>query len=108
MMAANQSLDELVTSAASHLMGVTATTLRGVCIELLRELVGHFDVDLSFLRRNDHLARTTTLIAEWPPRPHVPEPDPLGVVSFVGADRTLAATERLKGGDDHSPGRRGR
>ncbi len=95
MMAANQSLDELVTSAASHLMGVTATTLRGVCIELLRELVGHFDVDLSFLRRNDHLARTTTLIAEWPPRPHVPEPDPLGVVSFAGADRTFAATEHL-------------
>jgi hypothetical protein len=95
MMVAKASLDELVTSAASRLMGVTATTLCGVCEELLRELVGHFDVDLSFLRRNDHHAGTTTLIAEWPPRPHVPEPDPLGVVSFAGADRTFAATEHL-------------
>ena len=94
-MVASRSLDELVISAASHLMGVTATTLREVCIELLRELVGHFDVDLSFLRRNDHVAGTTTLIAEWPPRPFVPEPDPLGVVSFAGADRTFAATEHL-------------
>jgi len=94
-MVANMTLDELVTSAASHLMGVTATTLRGVCIELLRELVGHFDVDLSFLRRNDHLARTTTLIAEWPHRPFIPQPDPLGIVSFTGADRTFAATEHL-------------
>ncbi len=95
-MVANQTLDELVTSAASHLMGVTATTLRDVYVELLRELVGHFDVDLSFLRRNDHVAGTTTLIAEWPPRPHLPEPDPLGVVSFAGADRTFAATEHLR------------
>ena len=96
MTVANRSLDELVISAASHLMGVTATTLRGAFDELLRELVDHFDVDLSFLRRNDHIARTTTLIAEWPPRPFVPVPDPLGVVSFAGADRTFAATEHLR------------
>ncbi|MGS0688042.1 putative bifunctional diguanylate cyclase/phosphodiesterase [Nakamurella sp. GG22] len=94
-MAANRSLDELVTVAASHLMGVTATTLGEASEQLLRELVGYFDVDLSFFRRNDHTARTTILVAEWPPRPHVPEPDPLGVVSFAGADRTFAATEHL-------------
>ena len=75
-MVANMTLDELVTSAASHLMGVTATTFRGVCDELLRQLVEHFDVDLSFLRRNDHVAGTTTLIAEWPHRPFIPQPDP--------------------------------
>jgi diguanylate cyclase (GGDEF)-like protein len=94
-MAADRTLDEMVTSAASHLMGVTATTFRVVCEELLRELVGHFDVDLSFFRRNDHIAGTTTLVAEWPARPHIPEPDPLGVVAFDGADRTFAATECL-------------
>jgi hypothetical protein len=95
MMPADQSLNDLVTVAASHLMGVTATTLDDAAEKLLRELVGYFDVDLSFFRRNDHTAGTTNLVAEWPPRPHVPDPDPLGVVPFAGADRTFAATEHL-------------
>ncbi len=94
-MAAKRSLDELVTVAASHLMGVTATTLGDASEQLLRELSGYFDVDLSFFRRNDHTAGTTILVAEWPPRPVVPKPDPLGVVSFAAGDRTFAATEHL-------------
>jgi diguanylate cyclase (GGDEF)-like protein len=76
-------------------MGVTATTLHIATRQLLCELVGYFGVDLSFLRRNDHVAGTTVLVAEWPPRPNIPDPDPLGVVRFAGADRTFAATEHL-------------
>ena len=89
------SLEELVTSTASHLMGVTATTLHSATQQLLCELVGYFGVDTSFLRRNDHLAGTTVLVAEWPPRANIPDPDPLGVIHFAGADRIFAATEHL-------------
>lgn len=89
------SLDLLVTSVATELMGVTAPTLRSASQNLLHQLVDYFDVDLSFLRRNDHRRRTTTLVAEWPPRRNVPDPDPLGVVHFADADPVFAATEHL-------------
>ena len=62
---------------------------------LLHHLVDYFDVDLSFLRRNDAASGTTTLVAEWPPRPDIPDPDPLGVVCFADADPVFAATEHL-------------
>ena len=88
-------LEELVTSAATELMGVTALSLHRSTESLLEQLVAYFGVDLSFLRRNDHAARTTNLVAEWPPRLEIPDPDPLGVVSFVGADPTFAAIEHL-------------
>lgn len=89
------SLDELVTKTATDLMGVTAVTLPEASQKLLHHLVDYFDVDLSFLRRNDAARRTTTLVAEWPPRPDIPDPDPLGVVYFADADPIFAATEHL-------------
>ena len=89
------SLDELVTSVATDLMGITAPTLHGASQRLLHQMVDYFDVDLSFLRRNDHSQRTTTLVAEWPPRTTIPVPDPLGVISFADADPIFAATENL-------------
>ena len=89
------SLEELVTSAATDLMGVTAVGLRAAAQDLLEQLVDYFGVDLSFLRRNDHSIGATILVAEWPPRPEIPDPDPLGVVYFAKADATFAATEHL-------------
>jgi diguanylate cyclase (GGDEF)-like protein len=89
------SLDELVTKTATDLMAVTAATLPGASQDLLRHLVDYFDVDLSFLRRNDAARGTTTLVAEWPQRPDIPDPDPLGVVYFADADPVFAATEHL-------------
>jgi len=89
------SLDELVTKTATDLMGVTAVTLQRASQNLLHHLVDYFDVDLSFLRRNDAVRGTTTLVAEWPPRPEIPDPDPLGVVYFADADPIFAATEHL-------------
>ncbi len=89
------SLDELVTSVATDLMGITAPTLNDAAQRLLHQLVDYLDVDLSFLRRNDHSQRTTTLVAEWPPRTAIPVPDPLGVISFADADPIFAATENL-------------
>lgn len=89
-------LDDLVTSVATELMGVTISNLEAASRDLLHRLVDYFEVDLSFLRRNDHELGATVLVAEWPPREDVPDPDPLGVIYFAGADPTFAALENLK------------
>ena len=88
-------LDDLVTSVATELMGVTAASLHSASEQLLHQLVDYFEVDLSFLRRNDHDLGATILVAEWPPRPEIPVPDPLGVIFFATADPTFAALETL-------------
>jgi hypothetical protein len=43
-------LDDLVTSVATDLMGVTAGSLHSASELLLHQLVDYFEVDLSFLR----------------------------------------------------------
>ncbi|MGH3969900.1 MAG: putative bifunctional diguanylate cyclase/phosphodiesterase, partial [Mycobacterium sp.] len=63
---------------------------------VLRDLVEHFGVDYSFLRHNDHTIHATVLIAEWPPRENVPDPDPIGVVYFADADSVFALIENHK------------
>ncbi len=88
-------LEDLVTSVATELMAVTTSTLQSASIDLLHRLVEYFEVDLSFLRRNDHELGATVLVAEWPPRHDIPDPDPLGVIMFAGADPTFAALENL-------------
>ena len=88
-------LDELVTSVASELMSVDSGNQVEAVGRVLRTLMEYFQVDLSFLRYNDHERHVTTLIAEWPPRPDVPDPDPIGEVSFATADPVFAATEHL-------------
>lgn len=90
------SLENLVTSVATKLMAATSATSAQVSQEVLADLVTSFGVDISFLRYNDHSIRATKLIAEWPPRPDVPDPDPLGVVFFADADPIFAAAEHAK------------
>ncbi len=93
---AQRRLDTLVTSVATKLMAVNAATSAAVSAEVLAELVAYFEVDVSFLRHNDHRIRATKLVAEWPPRPEIPDPDPLGVVYFADADPIFAAAEHAK------------
>jgi diguanylate cyclase len=76
----------LVTSVAGQLVEATAATAGEVTERVLARLVGQFHLDYGFLRRNDHDTRTSILVAEWPPRPDVPDPDPLGVVHFSSID----------------------
>ncbi|APE17042.1 hypothetical protein BOH72_19145 [Mycobacterium sp. WY10] len=90
------SLENLVTHVATQLMAVDAATSAKVSQEVLGELVQSFGVDVSFLRYNDHSVRATRLIAEWPVRPFIPDPDPLGVVYFADADPVFAAAEHAK------------
>jgi hypothetical protein len=56
-------LDDLVTSVATELMGVTISNLEAASRDLLHRLVDYFEVDLSFLRRNDHELGATVLVA---------------------------------------------
>ncbi|MET0450597.1 MAG: EAL domain-containing protein [Mycobacterium sp.] len=77
-------------------MAANAATSAAVSQEVLGVLVEYFDVDVSFLRYNDHTIRASILVAEWPPRPDIPDPDPLKVVYFEGADPVFAAAEHVK------------
>jgi diguanylate cyclase (GGDEF)-like protein len=92
----SRSLDVVVTEVATRLIGATAATQPRLSQQVLAELVDVFDVDASFLRHNDHAIRATKLIAEWPVRPDIPDPDPLGIVYFADADPTFAAAEHSK------------
>ncbi|MFY9919554.1 MAG: EAL domain-containing protein [Mycobacterium sp.] len=77
-------------------MAVNAATSAAVSQRVLADLVGHFGVDVSFLRHNDHDIHATRLVAEWPVRPDIPDPDPLGLVYFADADPVFAAAETAK------------
>ncbi len=88
-----RTLDSLVTQVASELMGVDATTMVAASERVLAELVDHFDVDFSYLRHTDRVKRATVLVAEWPHRDDVPDPDPLHTVEFEHADSVFAALE---------------
>jgi diguanylate cyclase len=90
------SLDNLVTAAAAELMAATVGNSAAISQRVLADLVSHFGVDAGFLRHNDHTIHATVLVAEWPPRENVPDPDPLGVVYFADADSVFALLENYK------------
>lgn len=89
------SLDALVTRIAVNLMSVTAPSMNETFEKILRILTEYFEVDVSFMRRTDVIRESSVLIAEWPPRVNVPDPDPLGDVPF-GNDPIFDATRDLK------------
>lgn len=89
-------LNDLVTAAAAKLMAATADDAAAISQLVLGDLVRDLGVDFSFLRHNDHTIHATVLIAEWPQRTDIPDPDPIGVVYFAEADSVFAKTEHLK------------
>ena len=88
-----RSLDLIVTSVATQLMEATRSTATQVSEKVLAQLGEQFDVDCSFLRHHDHDIRASILVAEWPRRTNVPDPDPLAVAHFSSADPVLALCE---------------
>jgi diguanylate cyclase (GGDEF)-like protein len=92
----SSTLDHVVTAVAAELMAATAGNSAEISQRVLADLVSHFGVDFSFLRHNDHTIHATVLIAEWPQRTDVPDPDPIGVVYFADADSVFALTEDYK------------
>ncbi|WAL47606.1 putative bifunctional diguanylate cyclase/phosphodiesterase [Rhodococcus pyridinivorans] len=91
-----RTLESLVTRIAARLMPADAASHVEVVRLVLRDLVEQLGVDTCFLRYNDHEIGATILVAEWPPRENVPDPDPIGVVYFRDADPVFAAVEHLK------------
>ncbi|HYB34622.1 MAG TPA: diguanylate cyclase, partial [Mycobacterium sp.] len=89
-------LDFVVSSVAAQLMDATASTAAEVSQQVLANLVEQFDADVGFLRHNDHTIGASKLVAEWPPRPNRPDPDPLEVVHFASADPVFAYCEHGK------------
>jgi len=89
-------LDELVTTIATDLMSVAAATIADTYEHVLQTLTEFFTVDTSLLRRNDHERGVSVLVAEWPRRPEVPDPDPLGEVPFEHSDPVFAASQTLR------------
>ncbi|MGE0218242.1 putative bifunctional diguanylate cyclase/phosphodiesterase [Mycolicibacterium sp.] len=94
--ASPRSLDLVVTSVATQLMAATAATSVQVTQRVLADLNSFLGVDASFLRYNDHSIRASRLIAEWPVRPDIPDPDPLALVYFADADPVFAVSEHAK------------
>jgi diguanylate cyclase len=88
-----RSLDLVVTSVATQLMEATRSTATQVSQKVLAQLVEQFGVDASFLRHHDHDIRASVLVAEWPPRIDIPDPDPMAIVPFTGADPVLTQCE---------------
>lgn len=93
---APRSLDLVVTAVATQLMAANAATSVEVSQRVLADLVAYLGVDVSFLRYNDHKIRASRLIAEWPVRPQIPDPDPLALVYFADADPVFAQSEHGK------------
>jgi diguanylate cyclase len=89
-------LDDLVTAVAAKLMAATAADHAAISEQVVADTVSQFGVDFGFLRHNDHTIHATVLVALWPPRPFVPDPDPIGVVYFADADPVFAQAENLK------------
>ncbi len=87
-------LDLLITDIAQDLMGVPASRATEAMESALSELLDFFGVDQTFLRRHDHEADASILVAEWPKREVVPDPDPLYYVPF-DADPSFAQTRHL-------------
>jgi diguanylate cyclase (GGDEF)-like protein len=91
-----RSLDLVVTAVATQLMAADAANAAEVSERILADLVAYFDVDVSFLRHNDHDIHASILVAEWPPRPFIPDPDPLKVIYFADADPVFKISEYSK------------
>jgi diguanylate cyclase len=85
---------DIIAGVVAQMKGASAFSAPTVCERVLAQLVEQFEADAAFLRHNDHRLRASTLIAEWPPRDAVPDPDPLAKIPFADADGVVA--EELK------------
>ena len=88
-----RNLDLVVASVAAQLMEANGANLSRVSERVLAHLVERFDLDAAHLRLHDHKIRGSVLVAEWPKRAVVPDPDPLAVVYFNSCDPVLAQCE---------------
>jgi len=89
-------LSSLVSASAQRLGVAGADNAVEVTEHVLADIGRHFGLDVAFLRHNDPAIRATVLVAQWPVRTFVPDPDPIGIVYFDEADPIFAMAEHLK------------
>ncbi len=90
------SLNGLVDLTAKRLITANSENAVEVSELVLTDLAAYLGLDVAFLRHNDHEIHATRLVAQWPIRTFVPDPDPIGVVYFADADPVFAMAEWLK------------
>ena len=88
-------LNELVIITAEQLMSATVDDAVQISDAVMARLAEYLGLDVTFLRYNDHDIHATKLIAQWPVRDYIPDPDPIGVVYFAEADPVFAMAEHL-------------
>jgi diguanylate cyclase (GGDEF)-like protein len=88
-----RSLGLVVTASATKLVAASAADAAEVYQTVLAELVEHFGADAGFLRYNDSEIGATRLVAEWPARSEVPDPDPFVLGYFTDSDPVVALAE---------------
>ena len=94
-LARRRSVDDLVSGISERLMSTTQPTLQADLDWTVEQLSRFLGSDFAFLRRNDHTAGTSILMAEYPSRGIPLDEDPLGVVPF-DSDPMFSATRDLK------------
>jgi diguanylate cyclase (GGDEF)-like protein len=90
------SLNGLVDLTAKRLITAHIGNVVEVSELVLTDMAAYLGLDVAFLRHNDHEIHATRLVAQWPIRTFVPDPDPIGVVYFADADPVFAMAEWLK------------
>jgi diguanylate cyclase len=80
----------IIAEIVAQMTGASASSAPRVCERLLAQLVEQFEADAAFLRHNNHRLRASMLIAEWPPRDPVRDPDPLATIYFANDDVMLS------------------
>jgi diguanylate cyclase len=80
----------IISQMVAQMTGTSAFSAPRVYERLLAQLVEQFEADSAFLRYNNHRLQASMLVAEWPPRDPVPDPDPLAMIHFVENDVVLA------------------
>jgi len=90
-----RNLDSLMVTVATRLAAASADSLQQTLEWTVMTLAEFLGADAAFLRRNDNDAQTSVLVAEYPKRTNVADPDPLGVVPF-DSDPLFAALRDLK------------
>lgn len=87
-------LNQLISETALKLMPASLQSGDSLSEKVLAFLSDYFDVEVAFYRRNDLERRLSILVAEWPRREFIPDPDPLAVVPF-DANPIFGITEHL-------------
>ncbi|MGH9044875.1 MAG: putative bifunctional diguanylate cyclase/phosphodiesterase [Acidimicrobiales bacterium] len=88
-------LDDLVIEVATRLMSASAETYASTLEWALTKLADFLHADAAFIRKHDRAQNASILVANYPPRDFIPDPDPLAVVPF-DSDPVFAALKDLK------------